>query len=113
MYEREKTILQLITETIDKIIDYSQGFSDVTELEKDIKTFDAILMNFIVIGESIGKLSDEFKTKYSEIEWRKIYAFRNIIAHDYFGVLAIEVWQIVKIHLTKLKTDLVKIIDNK
>jgi len=32
--------------------------------------------------------------------------FRNIVAHDYFGIDAEEVWQIMKTHLPKLENDL-------
>ena len=67
------------------------------------------MMNFITLGESVGKLSELFKEKNQHIEWGKIYAFRNIIAHDYFGIDEYEVWEIIKTHLPKLKSDLQKI----
>ncbi len=66
-------------------------------------------MNLIVLGESVSKLSDEFKNKNKNIEWRKIYALRNVIAHGYFGLLAVEVWQIIENHLPVLKIDLKKL----
>jgi uncharacterized protein with HEPN domain len=50
------------------------------------KHFDAVLMNFIVIGEMAGKLSEDFKNIHNEIEWWKIKGLRNIVAHNYFGV---------------------------
>ena len=53
-------------------------------------------MNFIVIGEMTSKLSETFIQDTSElIDWYKIKGFRNILAHNYFGVDAEEVWQIV------------------
>lgn len=64
------------------------------------------MMNFIALGETVTKLSQEFKNKNNHIEWLKIHAFRNIIAHDYFGIDEDEVWQIIKNHLPKLKTDI-------
>ena len=73
------------------------------------KLFDAVMMNFIALGEAVDKLSDNFKDDNNNIEWYKINSFRNIIAHDYFGVNASEVWQIIKNHLPKLKEDLMKI----
>jgi uncharacterized protein with HEPN domain len=54
------------------------------------------MMNFVALGETVSKLSDKFKKKYNYIDWQKIYAFRNIIAHDYFGIYAPEVWEIIK-----------------
>jgi uncharacterized protein with HEPN domain len=59
-----------------------------------------------MIGEMVDKLSDEFKKNHSKIEWVKIKGFRNIVAHDYFGIDAEEVWQIIKSKIPKLKADL-------
>jgi uncharacterized protein with HEPN domain len=30
--------------------------------------------------------------KHPKVEWVKIKGFRNIVAHDYFGIDAEEVW---------------------
>lgn len=54
------------------------------------------MMNFIVLGEEVGKLSDETKNKATNINWHKIYGFRNIVAHHYFGINADIVWQIIQ-----------------
>jgi uncharacterized protein with HEPN domain len=64
------------------------------------------MMNFVVIGEMIDKISDDLKRKHPDIEWTKIKGFRNIVAHDYFGIDAEEVWQIVKNKIPSLKSDL-------
>jgi uncharacterized protein with HEPN domain len=57
------------------------------------------------------KLSDEFKKKHSEIEWIKIKGFRNLVAHDYFGIDAEEVWQIIKNKIPALKSDIKLLLD--
>ena len=69
------------------------------------------MMNFVVIGEMIDKISDEFKKKHPEIEWVKIKGFRNIVAHDYFGIDAEEVWQIIKTKIPTLKSDIRLLLD--
>lgn len=53
------------------------------------------------MGESVSKLSEEFKSENKNIPWNKVKDFRNLIAHDYFGIDAEEVWQIIKKHLPK------------
>ena len=63
-------------------------------------------MNFIVLGELDGKISEQFKEQHACIDWRKINAFRNVLAHDYFGIYAAEVWEIVQKHIPALKSDL-------
>ena len=65
------------------------------------------MMNIIIIGEMVTRLSEEFTQKFDHIEWHKIKGLRNIIAHDYFGVDAEEVWDIIKKHLPKLQFDLI------
>ena len=67
-------------------------------------------MNFIIIGEMVAKLSEEFKASHNIIEWLKIKGFRNLVAHDYFGVDAEEVWQIINNDLLILKKDIQKIL---
>ena len=68
------------------------------------------MMNFVVIGEMVDKLSDDFKKDNYQIEWIKIKGFRNIVAHDYFGIDAEEVWQIIKNMIPKLKADIQKLL---
>ncbi len=77
MYNKEYTIVRLLIETVDKIFKYTSDLKNADEFEYDCESFDATAMNFIILGESISKLSENFKNKYPTIEWRKIYAFRN------------------------------------
>lgn len=68
-------------------------------------------MNFIVIGEMVEKLSDNLKDiSNSQINWFRIKGFRNILAHNYFGVDAEEVWQIIHNNLPELEAELSKLI---
>ena len=53
-------------------------------------------MNFVVVGEAVSRLTDDFISKNNHIDWAKIKGLRNIIAHDYFGIDAEEIWQVVK-----------------
>lgn len=68
------------------------------------------MMNFIVIGEMSNKLSGPFKDQSPHIDWRKISALRNIIAHDYFGIDEEEIWQIIKNKLPVLLANLKEIL---
>jgi uncharacterized protein with HEPN domain len=111
MYDKDYTIVRLMQETIEKIFKYTSDLRTAEEFENDSESFDAVIMNFIVLGESISKLTLTFKDRHPEIDWQKIYAFRNVLAHDYFGILPEEVWQIIKKHLPKLQIDLQNLID--
>ena len=52
----------------------------------------------------MSKLSPDFLAETeNKIDWFKIKSFRNIVAHNYFGIDAEEVWQIIKNHLSDFK----------
>ncbi|MFA5215585.1 DUF86 domain-containing protein [Sulfuricurvum sp.] len=103
--------LNALIESIEKIELYSQDFKDADGFYHDQKSFDASMMQFVVIGEIISRLDETFKTSHTEIPWQKIKDFRNIIAHDYFGIDADEIWDIINNKLLPLKSDIEKLIE--
>lgn len=106
MLNKDHHNLYGIIEAIEKIRAYISPFTSADEFFKSSIHFDAAMMNFIVIGEMVERLTDRFKEEHSHIDWYKIKGFRNLIAHDYFGIDAEEVWQIVNRHLFKLEEDI-------
>nr|MBI1231769.1 DUF86 domain-containing protein [Cytophagales bacterium] len=110
MSEKDRGNLLAIIDSCLKIEKFVEDICDVDTFFEDEKTFDAVLMNFVIIGEAVGRLSEQLKEKEQQIPWTKIKAFRNIVAHDYFGVDAEEVWQIIKNNLPELSTQIKKII---
>lgn len=110
MSDKDSHSLQTILNAISKIIQFTQPLSDPDSFFHDIKTFDAVMMNFIVIGEMVDRISKVFKDANPQIEWNRIKGFRNLVAHDYFGIDAEEVWQIISNDLPKLKANIEKII---
>ena len=97
--------LLTILESIKKIQTYSGKFENPDSFYQDNLSFDATMMNFIVIGEMVEKLSSQIiEETEKEIDWYKVKGFRNIIAHNYFGIDAEEVWQIIHGSLIDLRT---------
>ncbi len=105
MSEKDRANLLAILDSITKIHKFVSNHRDADSFYNDEKTFDAVLLNFVIIGESVSRLSDELKASTSNIPWKQIKRFRNLVAHDYFGVDAEEVWQIIKNHLPQLQKD--------
>ncbi|MFN3997370.1 DUF86 domain-containing protein [Algoriphagus sp.] len=64
---------------------------------------DAVLMQFIVIGESINYVESDKLLKY-DYPWYKVMSFRNMIAHEYFNIKMIAVWETIQKELPKLKS---------
>jgi uncharacterized protein with HEPN domain len=111
MLTKDHHCLESIIEAIDRIIEYTSGFNSPDDFNNDHRNFDATMMNFVVIGEMVDKLSEDFKKTNSKIEWIKIKGFRNIVAHDYFGIDAEEVWQIIKNKIPGLKVEITDLFD--
>ena len=108
--QKDYCCLLNMLDAIDKIKQYSVSFSSSDDFENNIQAVDASLMNFIVIGEMVEKLSDKLKnTSEKEIDWYKIKGFRNILAHNYFGINVEKVWQIIQKDLPKLEIQLKKL----
>jgi uncharacterized protein with HEPN domain len=107
---KDTACLLNILDAAEKIQSFVAPFHTVDDFFADAKSFDAVLMNFIVIGEMVEKLSEEFKDNTAvAMDWFKIRGFRNILAHDYFGVNAEEVWQIAHQDIPVLQKTILQI----
>ena len=103
--------LRSFIESLEKIENYSKTFDNGEDFYHDAKSFDASMMQFVVIGEIITRLDAEYKAAHDSIPWQKIKDFRNIIAHDYFGIDADEIWSIITLHLIPLKESIQELIE--
>jgi len=57
------------------------------------------------IGERVKRLSCGIVSRYSEIEWRDIAGFRNILSHDYPSVNLSVFWSTIMNDIPKLKKE--------
>ena len=95
MSRDESLYLADIQEACEKVIRFTKGMT-YKEFFRDDLHFDAVLRNLEIIGEAVKNVSEETRQKYSNIKWRKIAGFRDIVAHGYFGVNDETVWDIVE-----------------
>ena len=98
-----KLALMAMLEALEKIERFTSDLSSWEDLKNDEETFDACLMNFVIIGESVLRFDVHFIETNNQIEWHKIRGFRNLIAHDYFGIDVEEVWDIIQNKIPDLK----------
>ena len=61
------------------------------------------LLQLQIIGEAVRSMSIETREKHSEINWRDIIDFRNLLVHEYFRVDLQIVWQILEQEIPTLK----------
>ncbi len=87
--------LEDIRDSALKVLRYTKGM-DLSAFQENEQAFDAVIRNLEIIGEAAKYLPSEARTMMPEIEWAKAAAFRDIIAHHYFGLDARIVWDVVQ-----------------
>lgn len=74
MSERtDQEFLGDIREAIQRITAYVAGL-DYEAFAKDIKTQDAVIRNLEILGEATKNLSDEYRTAYPGVPWKRMAA---------------------------------------
>ena len=91
---------------IGHIEEYLSNTTKLDDLLRNTMVYDAVMMNFILIGEACKRLSKELKTANPQVDCKGLNGYRNFIAHEYFGVDENIVWAAIKIELPKLKQEL-------
>ena len=96
-------------ESIDRIKKFTDKMNFEEFLDDEMAQF-AIIKNFEIIGEAAYYTSKELKSKYPEIEWRKIKAFRHKLVHDYYEINLEIVWKTKEDKIDKLKDQIEEIL---
>lgn len=96
MPERDSALyLMDVRESGNAILEYLEGMS-FEDFCRDRKTYSAVIREFEIIGEAVGKLPDQLKQSRPEIQWQDIKDFRNLLIHEYFGVDFEIIWNIIQ-----------------
>jgi uncharacterized protein with HEPN domain len=88
----EALYLTDIIEATDYIAEFIAG-ADFQAFEKSEMLRSAVVQKLAVIGEAAARVSEELKTRHPQVPWPQIIAFRNILAHAYFGIDWDVVWR--------------------
>jgi len=100
--KNHKIFLEDILESIDRIEKYVKGKNKEEFLNNHEKQ-DAIIKRLEIIGEAVKNISPEIKKKHPEIPWKDMAGMRDILVHEYFGVVMDRVWDTAKNDIPKLK----------
>jgi uncharacterized protein with HEPN domain len=104
MSERDPRLYLVdIMDSAEAILQFTKGLS-FDEFACDRKTVSAVIREFEVIGEAVGKLPDIIKKAYPDVEWQDIKDLRNLLIHEYFGIDQEIIWGIIRDDIPKLIT---------
>ncbi len=104
MKRKEREYLLSILDAIEEIRHHQKNH-DPRTAER------AIIYELIKIGEAVNRLSKDIQSKYDNIPWAEIVAFRNILIHQYLDVEMDSVRFVVDNDLDELKNTVKKILD--
>ena len=95
--------LSLMLDAIGNIESFMAGVCDYDSFVKNKILVHAVVYNLQCLGESVYKLTKEYRAGHPEIDWRAIESFRHIIVHDYYQMEIPLVWSGLKNDLTPIK----------
>ncbi len=100
-----------IREALQRIMEYTSEGPEVFRV--DPKTRDAVVRNFEVIGEATKRHSEETKRLCTEIPWRRLAGFRDILIHRYDGIDVDVVWRMVEDETPVLASQIKALLERK
>ena len=105
----DKVRLKHILDAIEEVEKYLSEVSFSNFIENSMMRF-ACIKQMEIIGEASNHISDELKSRFTDIAWAQIVGMRNVFAHEYFGIDSSLVWEIIKNDIPELKLKITQIL---
>jgi uncharacterized protein with HEPN domain len=99
---RDEFYLRSILEEIEFLKNELHG-KDYDDFISDDVLKKAVVKTFENIGEFARNISEEFRSGYTNIEWRKIIGLRDILTHRYHGIDYLVLWDLYENRLDELE----------
>lgn len=94
--------VQHILKAIEEIESFLQGI-DYEGFECSSLLQSAVIRQLEVLGEAANRISPDLQNAHPEVAWPQIVGLRNLLIHQYFGVIPHLIWQIVSTDVPVLK----------
>lgn len=94
--------LEDIIESTSKLEEYIKNLT-AEDFHKNTLIQDAVLRRIENIGEAVKHIPKHLRDRYPDIPWKRIAGMRDILSHEYFGIILENVWNVAKKETLKLK----------
>jgi uncharacterized protein with HEPN domain len=112
MSRDEQERLRDIKDAISAIRSHLASAGETSGAKEDPLLHDALLFQFMVIGEAVKQLDPATRESAPEIPWTDIAGLRDLIAHEYFRIDIHRVLEIVERDLPPLKHTIDRLLGN-
>ena len=102
--------LRHILEAIERIEEYTHGM-ECDDFRGDQKTIDAVVRNFMIIGEAARFVTEHMQEEHPGIPWLVMSDMRNVLVHEYDRVNVEVLWDTIRTDLPAVVAPLRKILD--
>jgi len=100
--------VQDMLECIEKIESYCAGVT-ADEFAANSLLQDAVYRRLEVIGEAAKHVPQGVRSQHHDVPWRRIAGLRDVLIHQYPGVIVERVWQVVTVDLQPIKPHLLQV----
>lgn len=113
MSRGEQERLRDIKDAIAAIRKHLERSGDSTAARQNPLLHDALLFQFVVIGEAVKNLMPETRESTPDIPWSDISGLRDLIAHEYFRIDIHRILEIVEHDLPPLEEAIDSLFDTR
>jgi len=110
MKRSSKLFLADIFESIRLIEKYTKSLKYKNFLVND-KIQDAVMRRLEIIGEATKNIPPSIKKENPAIPWRQMAGMRDMLSHDYFGIVEKRIWDTIQKDLPKLKKQIAALLE--
>ena len=95
----------------EKVLSYTDGLNEAAFLA-DSLTYEATLLNILLIGEAARHIPHDVREAYLDIPWNAIIGTRNRVIHGYRQVDQAILWSIIQDAIPALIPQLQKLLED-
>lgn len=103
MVRTHKERLEDLRDAIDRIERATAGMDQAAFQGADAPTLAALGWWLLVIGEAIKALPQDVQVRHPTVDWRGFARFRDVLAHQYFRIEPVWLWDAVSTELVPLR----------
>lgn len=103
--------IEHILSAIREIKAYLKDCNDYEQFASNSLLLNATIRQLEIVGEAANHVSTEVQDAHPEVAWPEIVGLRNLLIHQYFGVIPSLIWQIVNEDLPQLELQMKAILE--